>query len=159
MTGAGASIAIVAISRRGSGLARVLATALGGTTTLYLERRLLEDSDHAVAFDIGLVQFAQQVRGGRGMRTELAGFGLHLSGCPHDRVAQVGGFSRRIAEFTVDAFAAIDDGGQSRRHLFRILQLIPGLSDALARGSNVHQRSARVMHQRLDLSGRGKRFA
>ena len=56
-----ASTAIVAISRRGSGLARSLATSLGGSTTLYLERRLLRDSDDAVAFDLPARPVVKQV--------------------------------------------------------------------------------------------------
>ena len=56
-----AGTAIVAISRRGAGLARTLATLLGGITTLYLERRLLGDSDDAVAFDLPARPVVKQV--------------------------------------------------------------------------------------------------
>ncbi len=55
------STAIVAISRRGAGLARALAAALPGDVTLYLDRRRLTADDSAVPFDLPLRPVVQQV--------------------------------------------------------------------------------------------------
>jgi len=47
-----ARTAVVAISRRGSALARALYASLGGDTKLYLERRFHEGGDDSVPFDL-----------------------------------------------------------------------------------------------------------
>ena len=44
--------AIIAISRRGSELARTLQTSLGGDAALYLDRRFLRDGENATPFDL-----------------------------------------------------------------------------------------------------------
>ena len=53
--------AIVAISRNGAVLARKLATELGGSATLYLDRRFSTDDDNAVAFDLPARHLVQSV--------------------------------------------------------------------------------------------------
>ena len=53
--------AIVAISRNGAVLARKLATELGGSATLYLDRRFSTDDDNAVAFDLPARPLVQSV--------------------------------------------------------------------------------------------------
>ena len=53
--------AIVAISRNGAQLARKLAIALGGGSTLYLDRRFLAGNDNAVAFDLPARPLVQSV--------------------------------------------------------------------------------------------------
>ena len=56
-------IAILAISRNGSVLAKRLATCLGDDVTLYLERRFLQDDDAGVAFDLPVRPLVQQLFG------------------------------------------------------------------------------------------------
>ena len=46
------NIAIIAISRRGSEMARSLSTALGVDATLYLDRRFIHDGENATPFDL-----------------------------------------------------------------------------------------------------------
>lgn len=55
--------AIVAISRRGTALARTLAASLSGDKTLFLDRRFLDPGDDAVPFDLPARPLVQQVFG------------------------------------------------------------------------------------------------
>ena len=56
-------IAIIAISRNGSALAKRLATCLGDDVTLYLERRFHQEGDPGVAFDLPVRPLVQQLFG------------------------------------------------------------------------------------------------
>jgi cobalt-precorrin 5A hydrolase len=53
--------ALVAISRRGAGLARALAANLAGGTELFLDRRFVDSRDRARAFDLPLRPVVGQV--------------------------------------------------------------------------------------------------
>ena len=55
------STAVVAISRRGSGLARKLTSSLEGEVTLYLERRFHQEGEGAVAYQLPVAPLLQRL--------------------------------------------------------------------------------------------------
>ena len=55
------STAVVAISRRGSDLARTLSSSLGGEVTLYLERRFHQEGDGAEVYQLPVRPLLQQL--------------------------------------------------------------------------------------------------
>ena len=55
------STAVIAISRRGSGLARKLASLLGGEVTLYLERRFHQEGEGALAYQLPVAPLLQRL--------------------------------------------------------------------------------------------------